>query len=81
VPPAVVAAAPAAPSAVVATPGTAVFPTAISPAHAGEKPDIGRRKTCLDQFKANKATNANGGLKWIQKVGGYWKECDKHLKG
>jgi hypothetical protein len=79
--PAVVAAAPAAPPAVVGTPGTAVFPTAIAPAHAGEKPDIARRKTCLDQFKANKATNANGGLKWIQKVGGYWKECDKHLKG
>jgi hypothetical protein len=79
--PTVVAAAPAAPPAVVATPGTAVFPTAIAPVHAGEKPDIARRKTCLDQFKANKATNANGGLKWIQKVGGYWKECDKHLKG
>jgi hypothetical protein len=79
--PAPVAAATEAPPAVVATPGTAVFPTAISPAHAGEKPDIARRKTCLDQFKANKATDANGGLKWIQKVGGYWKECDKHLKG
>jgi hypothetical protein len=80
-PPAPVAAAPAAPPAVVATPGTAVFPTAIAQAYAGEKPDIARRKTCLDQFKANKATNSNGGLKWIQKVGGYWKECDKHLKG
>jgi hypothetical protein len=80
-PPAVVAAAPAAPPAVAATPGTAVFPTAIAQAYAGEKPDIARRKTCLDQFKANKATNSNGGLKWIQKVGGYWKECDKHLKG
>ena len=67
--------------AMAAAPSTAVFPSAISSAHAGEKPDIARRKTCLDQFKANKATNANGGLKWIQKVGGYWKECDKHLKG
>ncbi len=79
--PAPVAAAPEAPPAVVATPGTAVFPTAIAQAYSGEKPDIARRKTCLDQFKANKATKANGGLKWIQKVGGYWKECDKHLKG
>jgi hypothetical protein len=67
--------------AMAAAPSTAVFPSAISSAYAGEKPDIARRKTCLDQFKANKATNANGGLKWIQKVGGYWKECDKHLKG
>jgi hypothetical protein len=83
--PAPVAATPEAPPAVVATPGTAVFPTAIAQAYADEKADIARRKTCLDQFKANKATNANGGLKWIQKVGGkvggYWKECDKHLKG
>jgi hypothetical protein len=26
-------------------------------------------------YQANKATNANGGLKWIQKGGGYWSEC------
>jgi hypothetical protein len=29
----------------------------------------------------NKATNANGGLKWIQKGGGYYSECNKQLKG
>ena len=52
-------------------PSTAVFPTAIAPAHAGEKPGVARQKTCLDQYNANKATNANGGLKWIQKGGGY----------
>ena len=60
---------------------TAVFPTAIAPAHAGEKPGIARRKTCLDQYTANKATNANGGLKWIEKGGGYYSECAKRLKG
>ena len=38
-------------------------------------------ETCLDQYKANKANNANGGLKWIQKGGGYYSECNKHLKG
>ena len=38
-------------------------------------------KTCDDQYKANKATNANGGLKWIQKGDGYWPECNKRLKG
>jgi hypothetical protein len=32
-------------------------------------------------YQANKATNANGGLKWIQKGGGYWSECNKRLKG
>ncbi|MGH6813244.1 MAG: hypothetical protein ACREDM_13230 [Methylocella sp.] len=71
---------PAVPAAV-ATPGTAVFPTAIAPAYANEKPGKARMKTCDDQYKANKATNANGGLKWIQKGGGYWSECNKRLKG
>jgi hypothetical protein len=37
--------------------------------------------TCLDQYKTNKANNANGGLKWIQKGGGYYSECSKRLKG
>jgi hypothetical protein len=40
-----------------------------------------RFKTCDDQYNANKATNANGGLKWIQKGGGYYSECNKRLKG
>jgi hypothetical protein len=64
-----------------AVPSTAVFPTAIAPAYANEKPGKARMKTCDDQYKANKATNANGGLKWIQKGGGYWSECNKRLKG
>ncbi len=68
--------------AVPAEPSTmAVFPSAISPAHAGEKPYKARLKTCFDQYKANEATNSNGGLKWVQKGGGYWSECKKHLKG
>jgi len=69
--------APAAPAAL----STAVFPTAVAPAYAGEKPGIARRKTCLDQYNANKATDANGGLKWIKKGGGYYSECTKRLKG
>jgi hypothetical protein len=74
--------APAAPAAVPAAPSaTAVFPSAISPTHAGEKPFKARLKTCSDQYQANKATNSNGGLKWIQKGGGYWSECNKRLKG
>jgi hypothetical protein len=36
---------------------------------------------CLDQYRANKAINANGGLKWIHKRGGYYGECNKQLKG
>lgn len=61
---------------------TAVFPTAISPKYANEKDiDKARRQTCADQFTANKATNANGGLKWIEKDGGYYGECVSRLKG
>jgi potassium-transporting ATPase KdpC subunit len=68
--------APAPPSAAAATPSAVVFPSAISPRYSGEKPGDARRKTCLDQYHANAATNANGGLKWAN----YWSECKKRLK-
>jgi K+-transporting ATPase ATPase C chain len=55
----------------------AVFPAEISPAHAGEKLAIARRKTCSDQYQANAGTNSNGGLK----LKAYLKECEKRLKG
>ncbi len=70
-------AAPAAPVSV----GNAVFPSAISPKYAQETPGKGRMHTCVDQYKANKEANGNGGLKWIQKGGGYYSECNKRLKG
>jgi hypothetical protein len=61
---------------------TAVFPTAISPKYESEKDiDKARTKTCADQFTANKATNANGGLVWVEKDGGYYAECVIRLKG
>jgi hypothetical protein len=60
---------------------TAVFPTAIAPKYAGEKDlDKARKETCADQFTANKATNGNGGLRWIEKDGGYYGECVSRLK-
>jgi len=59
----------------------AVFPTAVSPKYAKEPAGKARMNTCLDQYNANKATNANGGLKWIEKGGGYYSECTKRLKG
>lgn len=60
---------------------TAVFPTAIAPKYASEKdPDKARTRTCADQFTANKASNANGGLKWVEKDGGYYAECINRLK-
>jgi hypothetical protein len=69
------AAAPAAPS------GPAVFPSAIDPKYAKETAGKGRMHTCVDQYNANKTTNGNGGLKWIQKGGGYYSECNGKLKG
>jgi hypothetical protein len=60
---------------------TAVFPTAIAAKYASEKDlDKARTKTCADQFTANKASNGNGGLKWVEKDGGYYAECINRLK-
>ncbi len=64
-----------------ATPSAAVFPTAVSPKYSSESAGRARMHTCRDQYNANKATNANGGLKWIVKGGGYYSECNKRLKG
>lgn len=78
------AAAPAAKPAKMAAPaasGNAVFPSAVDSKYSKESAGKARLHTCADQYKANKATNANGGLKWIEKGGGYWSQCDKHLKG
>jgi hypothetical protein len=61
--------------------GNAVFPTAVSPKYTKESAGKARMHTCLDQYNANKAANGNGGLKWIQKGGGYYSECNKQLKG
>jgi len=62
--------------------GNAVFPTTVSPKYSGESAGKARMQTCLDQYRANKANGGNGGLKWIEKGGGYYSECNKHhLKG
>jgi hypothetical protein len=61
--------------------GNAVFPSAVSPKYANESAGKAREHTCLDQYRINKTTNANGGLKWIMKGGGYYSECNKRLKG
>ena len=68
------AAAPAAPA------GPAVFPSAVDPKYSKETASKARMHTCADQWKANKAANTTGGLRWIQKGGGYWSECNKKLK-
>ena len=61
--------------------GAATFPSAIPPKYSKEPAGKARLQTCLDQYNANKAGDHNGGLKWIQKGGGYYSECNKRLKG
>ena len=62
-------------------PAGVIFPKAIATTYAQESAGKARLHTCLDQYKSNKAANANGGLRWIQKGGGYYSECNKQLKG
>jgi hypothetical protein len=71
----------AAPAAAPAPVGNAVFPSAVDPKYSKETAGKARMHTCVDQYNANKTSNANGGLKWIAKGGGYYSECNKKLKG
>lgn len=73
--PATTAAAPAVPV------GNATFPNAVDAKYSKESAGKARMHTCVDQYNANKVSNTNGGLKWIQKGGGYYSECNKRLKG
>jgi hypothetical protein len=61
--------------------GNAVFPSAVNSKYSTMSAGKARMETCLDQYKANKTGNGNGGLKWIQRGGGYYSECNKRLKG
>ncbi len=74
-------AAPAAPTLAPAATGNAVFPNAVDPKYAKESAGKARMHTCVDQYNANKTGTGNGGLKWIEKGGGYYSECNKRLKG
>jgi hypothetical protein len=58
-----------------------VFPTGIAPKYSAEPSDQARMHTCVDQYIANKATGANGGLLWVQQGGGYYAECNRRLRG
>lgn len=70
-----------APAAATAAPTAAVFPKLVDPKYAKKSAGKARFYTCLDQYKTNKATNGNGGLKWIEKGGGYYSKCNTALKG
>lgn len=61
--------------------GKVAFPTEVSSKYASETPGKARMHTCLDQYNANK--QANGGtapMKWIEKGGGYYSQCNAKLK-
>lgn len=59
--------------------GNAIFPRSIAKKYAGQPEGKARRLTCLDQYRANKAAGKNGDLRWIEKGGGYYSECNKIL--
>ena len=61
--------------------GNAEFPSAVSTKYSSESAGKARMHTCLDQYRANKTNGGNGGLKWIEKGGGYYSQCNKRLKG
>ncbi|PYE88431.1 antifreeze protein [Phyllobacterium leguminum] len=71
---------PAAPAPSVVAPAGVSFPAGIDPKFANEKPAKARMHTCLEMYYANKQANALGGLKWIQKGGGFYSLCNARLK-
>ncbi|MFA5955945.1 hypothetical protein [Hyphomicrobium sp.] len=61
-------------------PSGAIFPKSVDSKYSKESAGRARMHTCLDQYRANKANSGNGGLKWIQKGGGYYSQCNAALK-
>lgn len=61
--------------------GAASYPSAVDPKYAKESPGKARMHTCLDAYNAAKAAGTLGGMKWIQKGGGYYSTCNSRLKG
>lgn len=70
---------PAAPTNIKAPRGVS-FPRAVSSKFSDEKPAKARMHTCLEQYYTNKENDSLGGLKWIQKGGGYYSLCNAKLK-
>lgn len=64
----------------VTAPQGVTFPKAISTKYSSETPAKGRMHTCRDQYHANKEADTLGGLKWIQKGGGFYSLCNAALK-
>lgn len=58
-----------------------VFPASVPAKFAELRPSQARQKTCSEQYQANKTNDGNGGMRWLEKGGGYWSLCNKKLKG
>jgi hypothetical protein len=56
------------------------FPRTVASKYSSESAGKARMHTCLDQYYANKESNSLGGLKWIQKGGGFYSLCNAKLK-
>lgn len=69
---------PAAPT--TTAPRGVAFPKGVSSKYSNESAGKARMHTCLEQYYANKQNNTLGGLKWIQKGGGYYSLCNSRLK-
>lgn len=69
------------PAPTVKAPKGTTFPKAISAKFASETAGKARMHTCLEAYHAAKDSNSLGGLKWIQKGGGYYSLCNAGLKG
>jgi len=57
------------------------FPRKISSKFANESPGKGRLHTCLESYYSNKEDKTLAGMKWIQKGGGFYSQCNAKLKG
>jgi hypothetical protein len=64
----------------IAAPRGVKFPNAIARKFSDETPGKARLHTCLEQYYANKDSDSLGGLRWIQKGGGYYSLCNAKLK-
>lgn len=60
--------------------GSAAFPRAVDPKYSSEAAGKARMHTCLDGYKAAKASGTLGDMKWIEKGGGYYSQCNSRLK-
>ncbi|RWK64405.1 hypothetical protein [Mesorhizobium sp.] len=64
----------------VTAPQGVTFPKAISTKYSSETPSQARMHTCRDHYHANREADTLGGLKWIQKGGGFYSLCNAALK-